>query len=77
MVGPVSQAEREETTKKVKLAFTALVGLSAGLVSLQMDPSPAMFVGAVVGGLLLGGPLIWYVFPDTSALDRSQSRERR
>lgn len=74
MVGPISDEERDSATRKVKLFFTALVGLSAGLVTLQGDPSPLVFLGAVAGGLVFGGLVIWYVFPDTSDLTRRRGR---
>jgi len=77
MVGPVSDEERESATTKVKLAFTALIGFSAGLVTLQVEPSPLVFGGAVAGGLVVGWLLVWYVFPDTSELGRSRNRGRR
>ncbi len=75
MVGPISDEERDAATTKVKLFFTALVGLSAGLVSLQGDPSPAMFLAAIAGGLVFGGLLIWYVFPDTTGLTQRRGRQ--
>ncbi|MFB6178769.1 MAG: hypothetical protein ABEI77_03470 [Halorientalis sp.] len=77
MVGPVSEEEREATTTKVKLVFTALIGLSAGLITLQVDASPVVFLSAVAGGSVIGGLLVWYVFPDTSNLTNSRGRRRR
>jgi membrane associated rhomboid family serine protease len=77
MVGPVSDEERESATTKVKLAFTALIGFSAALVTLQVNPSPLVFASALAGGLVVGWLLVWYVFPDTTGLTQRESRRRR
>lgn len=72
MVGPLTDAEREEGNFKVKAGFVLLVGVSAGLISLQGDPSLAIIAGAVAGGLLLGVLLVWYLFPGTGETRRRQ-----
>jgi len=78
MVGPASSEERASVTRKIKLGFTVLIGLSAGLVTLQGDPSPAVIGGAVLGGMVVGWLLIWYTFPDTdTAPDRDDPDRKR
>jgi len=72
MVGPVSDEERESVTRKVKLAFTTLIALSAGLVSLQGNPSPLVVLAAIGGGFVVGGLLIWYVFPESTTVKRER-----
>jgi membrane associated rhomboid family serine protease len=77
MVGPISSEERASFATKVKLGFTVLIGLSAGLVTLQGDPSPLIFVGAVVGGLVVGGLLVWFVFPGSGEVDSDRDQNKR
>jgi hypothetical protein len=67
MVGPVSNDERESFTRRLKLGFIVLVGVSSGLITLQGDPSPAVFVGAVVGGSVLGVLLTRFAVPDSGS----------
>ncbi|AQL41490.1 hypothetical protein BV210_01615 [Halorientalis sp. IM1011] len=64
MVGPVSNDERESFTRRLQVGFVVLVGLSAGLITLQGDPTPAVVVGAVVGGLVVGVVLVRFAVPD-------------
>ncbi|MFC6726608.1 hypothetical protein ACFQE1_20010, partial [Halobium palmae] len=54
--------EREAANLRLRIGFVLLVGLSAGLVSLQASPTPLQFVGAVLAGLVVGALLIlWLV----------------
>jgi hypothetical protein len=77
MVGPISSEERESFALKVKLGFTALIGLSAGLVTLQGDPSPALIAGAILGGLVVGGLLVWFVFPGSGEVTSERDQNKR
>jgi len=76
MVGPISNAERSSFALRVKIGITVLVGVSAGLITLQGDPSLLVIVGAVVGGLVVGGLLVWYLFPDGTAMTGDNRRRR-
>jgi hypothetical protein len=77
MVGPISDEERSTFALKVKLGITVLIGLSSGLVTLQGDPSLPILLGAVLGGLVFGGLLIWYIFPDGTTMTGNKERRRR
>jgi len=75
MVGPVSQSERDSFNRKLKIAITLLVGVSAGLVSFQADATVGMRAGLTVLGLAVGGVLAWYVVPSGPAPAR-RKRDR-
>ncbi|MFC6767588.1 hypothetical protein [Natrinema soli] len=46
---------------QLKVVFVLLVGLSGGLVALQSD-APLLVIGAaILGGIVAGGALLWYV----------------
>jgi len=77
MVGPISDEERSSFALRVKIGITVLIGLSAGLVTLQGDPSLPIIAGAVLGGIVFGGLLVWYVFPDGTTLTGKSSGRRR
>ncbi|WP_435193896.1 hypothetical protein [Natronomonas sp. EA1] len=72
MVGPLTDEERNEGTFKLKAGFVLLVGVSAGLITLQGDPAIEIVAGAIVGGLLLGVLLVWYIFPGTGETKRTR-----
>ncbi|MFB6164428.1 MAG: hypothetical protein ABEJ31_04660 [Haloarculaceae archaeon] len=76
MVGPISGDERRRATTQIKLGFVVLVGLSAGLITLQGDPSPLVMAGAVVAGLVVGAVLVWLVFPGSGSPRSLERRER-
>ena len=65
MVSPVSNDERESFTRRLKIGFVVLVGVSSGLITLQGDPGPVVFAGAVVGGTVLGALLTRFAIPDS------------
>lgn len=74
MVGPISSEERSAAALKLKLALTALVAVSAGLIAVQGDAS-LPFVGlAVVGGAVVGAALVWFVFPGTGETRRQDRK---
>ncbi|WP_247009293.1 hypothetical protein [Halorientalis litorea] len=77
MVGPISNEERDEFMTRLRIGFVALVAVSAGLITLQGDP-PLMVVGAaVVGGVVVGVILMWFLFPDVEYRDGQEGRGRR
>jgi hypothetical protein len=77
MVDPVSDEERERFALKLKAGFVLLVGLSAGLITLQGEVGPLGFLGATVGGVLAGAVLVRVVFPAREELERGSRRGRR
>jgi membrane associated rhomboid family serine protease len=77
MAGPISREDRAKTMRWVKIVFVLLVGASAGLITSQGDASLEIVVGAVVGGLLVGVALVWYLFPDPEALAPATDYEYR
>lgn len=76
MVGPVGDDERAASDRRIKVAFTVLVGASAGLITLQGDASIALTGGAVVAGLALGWGLAWYLYPDGAFSSDPHQRRR-
>jgi hypothetical protein len=80
MVGPVTDEERSSLARKLKIGFVVLVGLSAGLITLQADAGLLMFAIATGIGLAVGVVLVWIAFPSGSTLgrgDSARSRRRR
>ena len=63
MVDPVSNDERAAFTRRLKVGFVVLVGLSAGLITLQGDPEPVVVGGAILGGLVAGAALVRFAVP--------------
>lgn len=62
MVGPtLSDEERDAANLRLSIGFVVLVGLSGGLVSLHVDPTPLQFVGAVLAGLVTGTLLLLWL----------------
>ncbi|UIO98609.1 hypothetical protein Hbl1158_08560 [Halobaculum sp. CBA1158] len=62
MVGPsITEEERDATNRRLMVGMVLLVGVSGGLVSLQVDPTPAQVAGAVGVSLLVGVALTWFV----------------
>jgi hypothetical protein len=76
MVGPVDSEQRASFALKVKVAFSLLVGLSAGTITLQGDVSLAVTAAAVLAGVAVGALLIWYVFPGTGEVARNDGDGR-
>ncbi len=77
MAGPISQEDRQRTMTKLKVGVVLLVGLSGGLITSQGDASLRVVLAAVVGGLLVGAALVWYLFPDLETLSPGSDREYR
>ncbi len=80
MVSGISDEERERFAAKIKAGFVLLVGLSAGLITLQGEVGALVSLGATAIGLVFGALLVWLVFPDPDEFkrgDRSRSRRRR
>ena len=77
MTGPISDEDRERTMTQMKVGSVLLIGVSAGLITSQGDASLRVVVAAVVAGLLLGGVLVWYLFPSIEALSPASNREYR
>jgi ammonia channel protein AmtB len=63
MVGPISDAERNEFRRRVKVGAVLLVAASAGLITLQTDAGLVTFGAAVAIGATTGAFLVWLVFP--------------
>ncbi|MFB6108783.1 MAG: hypothetical protein ABEJ82_08100 [Haloplanus sp.] len=62
MVGPSSSdRERRVATARLRAGFVVLVGLSAGLVAVAGDATPAQALVAVAAGLVLGSVLLWFL----------------
>ncbi|PSQ65542.1 MAG: hypothetical protein BRD24_06675 [Halobacteriales archaeon SW_9_67_24] len=63
MVGPVSREDRLTASRRIKIGFVVLVGLSAGLITLQGDASLLAFAFATCAGLVAGAIVVWLAFP--------------
>lgn len=62
MVGPSrSEAETRAMNRRLKLGFALLVGVSGGLVALQLDPTLPQLGAAFAASLLAGFALVWYL----------------
>jgi membrane associated rhomboid family serine protease len=61
MVGPISQEERSAAMTRLKIGVVLLVGASGGLIALHGGAGPLVLVAATVGGLVVGGLLMWYL----------------
>lgn len=77
MVDPISSEDRERTMLWMKIGSVLLVGISAGLITVQGGASLAAVAGAVAAGLLVGAGLVWYLFPDMETLAPGSDREFR
>jgi hypothetical protein len=76
MVEPVTDDERFSFLTKLKVGFVALVGLSAGLITLQAGADPLLFVGATGVGGLVGVLLVAVAFPDGIAVGDDDGTDR-
>lgn len=76
MVDGVSEEERSSFARKLKAGFVLLVGLSAGLITLQADVGLPIFLGAVGAGIVLGVLLVVIAFPERADFERGDGRRR-
>lgn len=77
MVDPVSSGDRERTFRWLKIGTVLLVGLSAGLISVQGDAGPMFVAGAALAGLVVGAALVWYLFPSVESIAPASERRYR
>jgi membrane protein YdbS with pleckstrin-like domain len=63
MVGPVPREDRLTASRRLKIGFVLLIGLSAGLTTLQANPSILVFSLAVVFGVVVGLVVVAFAFP--------------
>ncbi|WP_251330540.1 hypothetical protein [Haloplanus pelagicus] len=62
MVGPsITDDERQVASRRLKLGFVSLVGVSGGLTALAADATPIQSLLAVTVGLLVGWALLRYL----------------
>lgn len=76
MVGPIPSAVRESLAFRVKVAFSLVIGLSAGLITLQGDVPLAVTGLVTLVGLVFGVIVTWFVFPGSGETVREPSRRR-
>jgi hypothetical protein len=74
MVGPIPSTERDSLAFRVKLAFSVVIGLSAGLITLQGDVSLAVTGLVTLLGLAFGVLLTWFVVPGSGETVRESRR---
>lgn len=74
MVGPVSQRERDSFTRKFQFGVAGLVAASTGLVALGAGASLRQTSVALLGGVVVGALIAWWVVPSGPApADRQRS----
>jgi ammonia channel protein AmtB len=62
MVGPsLSEEKRRVASRRLKLGFVALVGVSTGLVAVAGGATTVQVLVALAGGLAVGAALLWYL----------------
>lgn len=78
----IDATERNRSALYLKALFTATVGASAGLVSVQADAAIEFVIAAVAVGLTIGAVMTWFVVrnirrvqPD--GIDKRREMERR
>ena len=74
MVGPIPSSVRESIAFRVKVGFSLLIGLSAGLITLQGDVSLAVTGLVTLLGLVFGVLVTWFVFPGSGETVRERRR---
>lgn len=78
MVGSsVTPADRSRAAVLFKTGFTLLVGLSAGLVSVQADASLEFTLAAMMVGTVLGAGMTWFVARELRRVQPDGLTERR
>nr|WP_152043376.1 hypothetical protein [Salinigranum salinum] len=77
MVGPsITDDERRVANLRLQIGFVVLVGLSGGLVALQVGASTPQVGLAVVGALVLGGLLLLWLRRWSAEFRRETNRSR-
>jgi antibiotic biosynthesis monooxygenase (ABM) superfamily enzyme len=74
MVGPIPSTERDSLAFRVKVVFSVVIGLSAGLITLQGDVSLAVTALVTLLGLVFGVLLTWFVIPGSGETVRESRR---
>jgi membrane associated rhomboid family serine protease len=76
MVGPIPSTDRESAALRIKIGFALVIGVSAGLITLQGDVPPAVTGLVALVGFVFGALVTWFVFPGTGETAREGSRRR-
>lgn len=58
---PSGSADGADANAQLKAGFVLLVGLSGGLIAIQGGAPPAVIGAAILGGIVAGGALLWYL----------------
>ncbi len=61
MMGSRPDDDPVEGLGRLKAGFVVLVGLSGGMIAVQGGASLLVVALSIVGGLLVGGALLWYL----------------
>ncbi|SFR54934.1 hypothetical protein SAMN04487947_2176 [Halogeometricum rufum] len=78
MVGPsMSDEERTAASTRLKVGFVLLVAASGALVALQAGGTPLYIGAGFVGGLVLGGALLYFLDRWWSEFLATTNRGRR
>lgn len=78
MVGSsVSPEDRSRAAIFLKAGFTLLVGISAGLVSLQVNASLEFILAAMLAGTIIGAAMTWFVAREIRRVQPDGLAERR
>lgn len=78
MVGSsITPEDRSRAAVLFKVGFTLLVGLSAGLVSLQVDASAEFTFAAVAVGTAIGAVMTWFTVRSLRSIQPDGLAERR
>ncbi|MFD1565053.1 hypothetical protein ACFR99_16065 [Haloarchaeobius amylolyticus] len=59
--GPARSSTQQNAADQLKIVFVLLVGLSGGLIAFQSDASLVVIGLAILGGVVTGGALLWYL----------------
>ncbi|WP_265108132.1 hypothetical protein [Halosolutus halophilus] len=59
---PSTPTALTSASTRLAIGFVLLVGLSGGTIALQGGASLVVVAGAVLGGLLVGSALTWYLY---------------
>jgi hypothetical protein len=77
VVDPITSGDRRRTLRWAKVGTILLVGLSAGMISIQGGAAIELVGGAVLAGLFVGSVLVWYLFPNTEDIAPAGGRRYR